>query len=231
LRVLLIASLVAALTLAQAPNGQRTVWDGVYTEAQAARGTGVFNQSCSNCHGLTPQGNRPLAGDKFWKSYTQKTVGSLLTYVSANMPNGNGGSLPASSYSDLVALILKSNGFPAGETDLAPETIADVQIVPKEGPGLLPADTLVRIVGCLARSGSDWVLTSATDPQRVERNGAGPEDATRPLGAGKTTLKFVLSRLDSYVGQRLSVSGLLIGDGGADGINVTTVTRVAEACP
>jgi hypothetical protein len=44
-------------------------------------------------------------------------------------------------------------------------------------------------------------------------------------------LKFVLTRLDSYVGQRMSVSGMLIGTGGADGINVTTVNRVAENCP
>jgi hypothetical protein len=45
------------------------------------------------------------------------------------------------------------------------------------------------------------------------------------------TLKFVLTRLDPFVGQRMSVSGMLIGAGGADGINVTTVVRVAEACP
>ena len=95
----------------------------------------------------------------------------------------------------------------------------------------MPANTLVRVVGCVARNGSDWVLTSATIPQRIERTGPVPEDATRPLGTRTTTLKFVLSRLDSFVGQRMSVSGLLIGTGGADGINVTTVNRVAEACP
>jgi hypothetical protein len=33
--------------------------------------------------------------------------------VKTNMPNGNGGSLSASTYNDLVALILKSNNFPA----------------------------------------------------------------------------------------------------------------------
>jgi hypothetical protein len=44
-------------------------------------------------------------------------------------------------------------------------------------------------------------------------------------------LKFVLTRLDSFVGQRMSASGLLIGAGGADGINVTTVSRVADTCP
>jgi len=30
---------------AQAPAGVRTVWDGIYTDAQAARATGTFNAS------------------------------------------------------------------------------------------------------------------------------------------------------------------------------------------
>jgi hypothetical protein len=45
------------------------------------------------------------------------------------------------------------------------------------------------------------------------------------------TLKFVVTRLEPLAGSRVAVSGLLIGAGGADGINVTTVTRVAEKCP
>jgi mono/diheme cytochrome c family protein len=209
----------------------RTVWDGVYTDAQAARATSTFSQSCSNCHTLGSEGKGPLTGEKFWEGFTQKSVADLLTYVRTNMPNGNGGSLPASTYNELVALILKSNGFPSGTTELAPEAVADVKIIPKDGPGELPANTLVRVVGCLARKGSDWVLTSATVPQRIERTGVAPEDASRALGDRTTTLKFVLTRLDSFVGQRMSVSGLLIGAGGADGLNVTTVGRVAETCP
>src|SRR5262249_17807465 len=161
----------------------------------------------------------------------QKTVGDLLTYVKANMPNNNPGTLPASSYNDLVALILKSNGFPSGSTDLGPDTVADVQIIPKEGPGELPSNTLARMVGCLSKNGADWVLTSATAPERIDRAGVGPSDASRPLGTRTATLKFVLTRLDSFVGQRMSVSGILMGTGGADGINVTTVSRVAETCP
>src|SRR5262252_8494751 len=133
----------------------RTVWEGVYTDAQAARATATFNQSCSNCHALSPQGNRSLTGDKFWEGFTQKTVGDLLTYVKTNMPNGNGGSLSAATYNDLVALILKSNNFPPGSTELAPEAIANVQIIPKDGPADLPANVLARVVGCLAKSGTD----------------------------------------------------------------------------
>jgi S-disulfanyl-L-cysteine oxidoreductase SoxD len=232
-RPLLAAGLIAAAGVGIAAQGApaKTVWDGVYSEAQAARATAVFGQSCSNCHTLSSQGNRPLSGDKFWQSYTQKTVGDLLTFVKTNMPNGNGGSLPASTYNELVALILKSNGFPAGMTDLAPETIAAVQIIPKDGPGELPANTLVRVIGCLAKNGNDWVLTSATAPERIDKTDANPADATRPLGDRTTTLKFVLARLDAFMGQRMAVSGMLIGAGGADGINVATVNRVAEACP
>jgi mono/diheme cytochrome c family protein len=209
-----------------------TVWDGVYTDAQADRATGIFSQSCERCHTLTSEGTRPLSGDKFWEGYTQKTVGDLLNFVKTNMPNGQGGSLPGPTYNDLVALILKSNGFPAGKTEVTPETVANVQIIPKDGPGELPNNTLVRVVGCLApKSGSDWTLTSATTPQRIDKTGPVPEDATRPLGDRTVTLKFVLNRLDTFVGQRMAVTGILIGAGGVNGINVATVNRVAEACP
>ena len=231
--VLFLGSLSTVVMTAQGakPTGP-TVWDGVYTDAQADRATGVFSQTCERCHTLTSQGTRPLSGDKFWEGYTQKTVGDLLNFVKTNMPNGQGGSLPAPTYNDLVALILKSNGFPAGKTEVTPETVANVQIIPKDGPGELPNNTLVRVVGCLApKSGADWTLTSATAPQRIEKTGPVPEDATRPLGDRTVALKFVLNRLDTFVGQRMSVTGILIGAGGVNGINVATVNRVAEACP
>jgi hypothetical protein len=226
----LLASAGSVLSNAQTA-AVRTVWDGVYTDAQAERGTLAFSQSCSNCHTLAPQGEGPLTGEIFWEGFSQKTVGDLLTYVRTNMPNGRGGSLPAATYNDLVALILKSNGFPTGVVELAPETVVGVQIIPKDGPGELPSNTLVRMVGCLARNGNDWVLTSATAPERVERIGMGVDDASRPLGARTATLKFVLTRLDSFVGQRVSVSGILIGAGGENGINVSTVNRVGDTCP
>jgi hypothetical protein len=74
------------------------------------------------------------------------------------------------------------------------------------------------------------LVTRATAPDRIEKSGVGAADATRPLGDRSITLKFVLTRLDAFVGQRLSVSGILLGAGGADGINVTTVNRLTESC-
>jgi mono/diheme cytochrome c family protein len=233
LRIALPALLLAAgvLVSSQGPQKPRTVWDGVYTEAQATRATGVFGATCAGCHTLTADGNRPLSGESFWQSNTQKSVAELLGYVSKNMPNGNGGSLAQETYNDLVALILKSNGFPAGKTELTPASIEGVQIVSKDGPGELPANTLVRVVGCLAKSGNEWTLTSATAPVRTDKTQPTPEDATVALGTRTMALKFVLTKLDSFVGQRMSVAGMLIGAGGADGLNVAVVNRVAATCP
>lgn len=228
--MILLAAGGAALSSQEAAQG-RTVWDGVYTESQAARATAVFGTSCAGCHTLTPQGNRPLSGTPFWQKHTQKTVGELLTYISMSMPNGAGGSLSPDSYNDIVALILQSNGFPAGATELAPATVADVQIVPRDGPTELPANTLVRVVGCLARAGNEWTLTQATAPVRTDKTQPDPADANVALGDRTIPLKFVLTKLDGYVGHRMSVSGMLMGAGGADGLNVAQVTRVAETCP
>lgn len=215
---------------AQSSPPPRTVWDGVYTEDQAARGMMAFEQSCSRCHALAAQGKAPLVGDAFWKSFAQKTVGDLVEFVSTYMPNGNPGSLTEPTYRDIVALMLKSNGFPAGTAELDPGA-AGVQIIQKDGRTELPASALARVVGCLARSGTDWIVTNATTPERAERAALGQEDATRPLGKRTMALKFVITKLDAMVGSRVAVSGLLIGEGGADGINVTTVNRVAPKCP
>jgi mono/diheme cytochrome c family protein len=230
--ILVLAALLPLKpAIAQTNSSRRTVWDGVYTEAQAARGLTAFAPSCSGCHALTPEGKSPLVGDAFWKSFAQKNVGDVIEFVSANMPNGSPGSLSEPTYRDIVALMLKSNGFPAGQSELGRDTGATVQIVQKDGRTELPANALVRVVGCLAKSGTDWVLTSATSPERAERAATVEEDAARTLGKRTMTLKFVVTRLDALAGSRVAVNGLLIGDGGVDGINVTTVSRVAQKCP
>jgi mono/diheme cytochrome c family protein len=224
---LLLAS--AGLLTAQATNPPGTVWDGVYTEAQAARGVMSFAQSCARCHVLEAEGRAPLAGEHFWKSFAQTTVGDLLEFVSANMPNGAPRSLTESTYSDIVALMLKSNGFPAGMVELGRTASAKVQIIRKDGSTELPANALVRVVGCLAKGAEDWQVIKATTPVRAESPSG--EDATKPLGSGTMALKFVLTRLDPLAGSRVAVTGLLIGAGGVEGINVTGVTRVGPKCP
>jgi hypothetical protein len=218
--------MTASLAAGQA---QRTAWDGVYTEAQAARGEAAFGRSCANCHVLATEGKAPLVGDHFWKSFSQKSVGELLEFVTNYMPNGNPHSLEEGVYADIVAVMLKSNGFPAGAAELKRNSSAE--IVPRDGSLALPANALVRVVGCLTKSGQDWVVTHATSPIRAERTAQPNEDAARPLGTRTMPLKFVLTKLDALAGSRVVVNGLLIGPDGVDGLNVTTVNRVAAQCP
>jgi hypothetical protein len=172
-------------------------------------------------HSLTAEGRAPLAGDAFWKSFSLKTVGEVLEFVTLYMPNGRGRSLSDETYADITALMLQSNGFPAGATELAARTVADVQILPKDGSTILPANALVKVVGCLTRSGTDWVVRNATSPERAERIVAGRDDASRPLGTRTFALKYVLTKLDALAGARVAVNGIQMGNDAVDGLNVT----------
>jgi S-disulfanyl-L-cysteine oxidoreductase SoxD len=218
-----------AIAIAQTP--RRTIWDGIFTDAQADRGSAAYSRSCIGCHALTPEGKAPLVGDAFWKSFSQKTAGDLVEFISAYMPNGAPGSLGGPTYEDIAAFMLKSNGFPAGGTELTRSSVAGVQIVPRDGSTELPAGALAHVVGCLTRSGANWVITNATPPERAENATQANKDTTMPLGNRRIELKFVVTKLDPLVGSRVAVNGLLIGAGGVEGINVTTVNRVADRCP
>jgi len=227
------AAAVIALSSVNAAAQSKTVWDGVYTQQQAARGAASFMSNCSRCHSAEADAeSRPLAGKAFWDSFRESTVDRLLDYVSRNMPNGAGaGTLEASTYADLVAFILSRNDLPSGATELTKESATGVQIIAKTGPGELPTGTLVNVVGCLApKEGGKWTLKSATTPERPNPQ-PGTDDAARPLGTRNFELKFVITSLDSFVGHRLRVRGLLMGEGGRDGINVTTTDSVAKTCP
>lgn len=235
--VLAAAALTVAVTMAIGePNAAaqaKTVWDGVYTQQQATRGASSFTAYCARCHSAdtTSEERRPLAGKAFWQSHRESTVDRLLEYVSKNMPNGAGGSLEANIYVDLVAFILSRNDLPAGAAELTSDSARGIQIITKDGPGELPNGTLVSVVGCLApKEGGVWMLNTATAAARppAEPN---PDDATRPLGTRSFKLMYVLTPIDAFVGQRLRVRGLLMGDGGKDGINVSTTQSVNKTCP
>jgi S-disulfanyl-L-cysteine oxidoreductase SoxD len=225
---------VAVTAVAQSAAAQtKTVWDGVFTQEQATRGGLSFASSCARCHEASAndgEEGKNLAGKAFWQSFRESTVDHLLDYVSRNMPNGAGGTLDAKVYADLVAYILSRNGLPAGTAELTKDTAVGVKIITKDGPGELPGGTLVRVVGCVARKeGGGWILNSATAPERPNP-AADADDATRPLGTHSYALMFLLTPLDRFVGHRLRVRGLLIGDGGRDGINVSLTQSVGETC-
>ena len=234
--VYLASFLMAVLQAGQAAGTPRTVWNGVFTSEQAARGEQQFAEHCASCHSPDLSGGEgpPLVGDRFWNDWRESTLDSLLGFVSKNMPHSEDGSLegklPAPTYAALVAHILNSNGLPAGSAELNAESSVGVQIVGRDGPRDLPSGTLAHIVGCLEKAGTTWRIVKATKPVRAPKGSTTTADRAAELGTGEFTLKFVLTSLDRYVGQRVSANGALVGEGGRDGINVDFVNPVAPMC-
>ena len=143
-RPLALAVVAAALALIVGETGERTVWSGVYTEAQAERGAAAYAAHCQVCHGaqLTGVGEaKPLSGSAFLSSWNGLTVGDLFDRVRSTMPATAPKSLPRETYADVLAYLLKFNGFPAGQTDLPGrvEALADIRIDPFASAALAPA--------------------------------------------------------------------------------------------
>jgi S-disulfanyl-L-cysteine oxidoreductase SoxD len=128
--ILVTGALLAAgsgPTRAQAP---RTVQDGVYTDAQAARGQALYVKQCASCHGDTLKGAQapPLVGDAFVAAWQTMPLGDLVSKVRNTMPADAPGQLTPPQSADIVAHLLKTGGFPAGRTELASADAALSQI-------------------------------------------------------------------------------------------------------
>lgn len=113
--------------------------DGVYSEAQVARGLEVYEAHCLSCHakGMTGgPGSPPLAGRIFMIGWEAKTVGALYDSLKTTMPTGKAGSLTDQEYVDVLAAILAANGFPpdkeSGELTADPASLEGILIGPAE---------------------------------------------------------------------------------------------------
>jgi quinoprotein glucose dehydrogenase len=236
--VYLLASLSAGVSAGQAPAAPAApdIWSGVFTADQAERGRAAFAQNCAECHGASLEGGegKALSGDRFWRDWQEAPVDYMFGQISRNMPFSEdgtlAGTLPRTTYIDLVSHILNTNGFPAGDHELTPESAVGVRIVPKGGSRELPALAAGHVVGCLARGegGKGWVLTKGSRAERVLSTTK--PDTSVALGDRVYPLLYVLTPVEKYVGYKMSVTGQLQGEGGVKGINVNTITPVSEAC-
>jgi len=123
--------LLVALALAQ--DATRSVWDGVYTEEQAGRGQGLYNQHCASCHADTLMGGEmspPLTGGDFLSNWSGLTLGDLFERIRTTMPQTKPGKLSREVNADITAYILSFNKFPAGKTELphSAEFLKDIRI-------------------------------------------------------------------------------------------------------
>jgi mono/diheme cytochrome c family protein len=94
----------------------------LYSAAQAKRGADLYQaKQCAMCHGAKLEGNGPvpaLSGDNFVSVYSSQPLSALYDKVQGQMPPTNPGSLTPAEASDLIAYLLSSNKYPAGDTEL-----------------------------------------------------------------------------------------------------------------
>lgn len=124
-----LALVTAATNAAQT----KSVVDGVYTEAQATRGAEAYKKDCSSCHGegLEGDGFAPgLAGSEFLSNWNGTSVGDLFDRIRLSMPPSAPGSVTPAAKADIIAHVLKSNKYPAGEAELANqvEALKDIKL-------------------------------------------------------------------------------------------------------
>ena len=119
---------MAATLGAQPP---RSVWDGVYSEAQAQRGAVVFDKECAECHGPAGAGGGmapALAGEAFSANYDGQTLGDLFDRNRTTMPVAKEGKLSGQQYADITAFMLQVNKFPSGPDEMPSQSMMLKQI-------------------------------------------------------------------------------------------------------
>jgi mono/diheme cytochrome c family protein len=218
-----------------------TVWNGVFTAEQAARGKTTFAMTCAACHAADLSGgNGPaLKGEVFVSHWMEGSLDALFARVKSMPPNR--ANLGDVAYVDLLTFLLDANAFPAGAQELHTETIPNIQIQGKNGPAPVPNFALVDVVGCFAPGPHDtWMLTNGSEPVRT-RSPMQPTESeiaaarAKPLGSQTLQLLDVeyfsnAFHPEAHAGHKVNAKGFLIRSGTDVKINVTWVEMLAADC-
>jgi mono/diheme cytochrome c family protein len=92
-----------------------------FTSEEAKRGEALYNSKCSSCHGreLIAKGDPPsLTGEQFGNGWFNKSLADRFGAIKESMPPNDAGNLPDRDVLDIIAYILKFNGYAAGATPL-----------------------------------------------------------------------------------------------------------------
>jgi mono/diheme cytochrome c family protein len=128
------ASIVAAVPSVQTPGGtETTVRDGVYSEEQATRGRTGYDAKCAACHDGGTMGPE-LWGEPFLAQWENKNVRAFFSRIQTTMPEDAPGSLSENEALDIIAYVLRTNGFPAGDKAIESASALDsIKFVRKSG--------------------------------------------------------------------------------------------------
>lgn len=221
----------------RAQEPQRSVLDGVYTDAQANRGAAAYDAACSGCHrpDLSGGSGPALREQRFAQQFAGKDLKTLFTKIATTMPRNAAGSLADNVNLDIVAHVLKENGFPAGARELTADALEAIGVVagrPKPPPPVGDF-SYVEVVGCLtAGPQHTWMLTRASEPVVALPSAPVPAAAMdKPPGTQTFHLLDAMAYApDDHKGQTMYVRGLLIKVAGEPRITISTFVAVSPTC-
>jgi mono/diheme cytochrome c family protein len=127
MRLAAALSMAAAAVAVVAGQSATTVWDGVYSEAQAGRGKKAYITHCAACHQEGLQGADlapPLKGEEFLLRWADRSMLELVERTQKTMPQDNPGGLSMQETAAIIAYMLQVNRFPGGSADLPADAAA-----------------------------------------------------------------------------------------------------------
>jgi mono/diheme cytochrome c family protein len=128
---ILLISLALAVAAAGQP-AETTVRDKVYSQEQSKRGRASYDGKCASCHDGGTMGPE-LWGDPFLTQWENKDVGSFFSRIQTTMPEDAPGTLGDKEVLDIIAYVIQTNGFPAGEKEIESKAaLATMKFVKKK---------------------------------------------------------------------------------------------------
>jgi mono/diheme cytochrome c family protein len=130
-RAALAVSVVLAVDGIAAQTARRSVWDGVYTEAQARQGAVLYAGHCATCHGEGMTGGEAvpaLLGASFNATWEGLSLADLFERMRTTMPPGKTGTVPRQGYAEILSYMLQVAGMPPGQAALGNDrpSLADI---------------------------------------------------------------------------------------------------------
>jgi S-disulfanyl-L-cysteine oxidoreductase SoxD len=127
-----------AASAAPQPETQ-TIWNGVFSAAQAKRGEAIAGKRCATCHSADLAGGQDgpaLVGADVLQAWSGMSVGELFDRVKTTMPADAPQTLSPQETADIVAFIFSQNKCPAGDKELPSEleALTRIQITPERKP-------------------------------------------------------------------------------------------------
>ncbi len=153
------------------------------------------------------------------------------------MPRNAAGSLAENVYLDVVAHMLRENGFTAGSRELTSDGLDGIHMVPgkPKPPPPIGDFSYVEAVGCLTMGPQNtWMLTRASDPVAVVPAVLARSTfaaAARPLGTQTFHLLDAMAYApNDHKGHTMYVRGLLIKLPGEQRITISAFEMVSPTC-